>query len=265
MQEYNEIDQVIHQLCQIIAKVNRTFVPAKEDDSHTNLYFDSITNRIYGRWIESNTGDIIFSLDLFENKFQWFNSSFKELKSYSVNGKTSSELESEIEQDLLSFGLDAQGFKDELHFEITDYLFKNDAFLLLPKERLETWCKYRTLANVASMQVLGMVQREGEIRIWPHHFDTGIYAVIPEKIGIGFGLAMKDSVINEPYFYMSGYPTVRALDFSKISNLTYGEWITNSDWKGAVLSLGEIKNLSRSELDNVIEVFIKESVQWYLR
>jgi hypothetical protein len=265
MQEYNEIDQFIHQLCQIIAKVNRTFVPAKEDDSHTNLYFDSITNRIHGRWIKSNNGDVIFSLDLFEYKFQWFDTSFKELKSYSINGKTSSELESEIEQDLPSFGLDAQGFKDELHFEIPDYAFKKDAFLLLPKERLEVWCQYRAIANIASMQVLGTLQQKGEIRIWPHHFDTGIYAIIPEKIGIGFGLAMKDSVINESYFYLSGYPSTGELDFSKISSLTYGKWITNSDWTGAVLSLGEIKNLSRSETANVIDIFIKETVQWYLR
>jgi len=46
MQEYNNIGQIIHQLSQVLAKFNRTFVPKKEDEGHTNLYFGPISHRI---------------------------------------------------------------------------------------------------------------------------------------------------------------------------------------------------------------------------
>jgi len=45
MQGYNNIDQRIHQLCQIIAKVNQSFVPHEPDDNHNNLYLDSIEQK----------------------------------------------------------------------------------------------------------------------------------------------------------------------------------------------------------------------------
>lgn len=53
MRGYNHIDQHIYQLSQIIAKANRTFVQKKADDSHINLFYDSLSHRIYGRWIKS--------------------------------------------------------------------------------------------------------------------------------------------------------------------------------------------------------------------
>lgn len=37
------MEEKIHQLAQIIAKANRTLVPAQADDSHSNLYFDSLS------------------------------------------------------------------------------------------------------------------------------------------------------------------------------------------------------------------------------
>ena len=46
MQEYTQIDQLIHQLSQTVAEVNLTFVSQQEDDSHTYLFFDPISHRI---------------------------------------------------------------------------------------------------------------------------------------------------------------------------------------------------------------------------
>ena len=48
MQEYINTDRQLHWLSQVITKVNRSFVPAEKDDSHTNLYFDVIQKGIYG-------------------------------------------------------------------------------------------------------------------------------------------------------------------------------------------------------------------------
>ena len=63
------------------------------------------------------------------------------------------------------------------------------------------------------------LQTNVEARIWPHHFDTGIYAMPNEDIGLGFGLAMNDGLVGEPYFYLAAYKSEGAIDFiSKRSN-----------------------------------------------
>ena len=42
MHAYIKTDQLLHRLSQLIAKMNRQFVAKKEDDSHTNFYFDPL-------------------------------------------------------------------------------------------------------------------------------------------------------------------------------------------------------------------------------
>ncbi|PCJ66791.1 MAG: hypothetical protein COA58_04850 [Bacteroidetes bacterium] len=265
MQEYNKVDQQLHQLSQIIAKVNRTFVQKEEDDSHTNLYYDHVNGRIFGRWIEVERGSVVLSLDLRSFKFVWYDRLFKILKSYAIVGRTSMEIELEIESDLPDFRLSKDGFKEELHFKINDYSFINDSFELIEKQDLEVWRYWRNKANKACQQVLGALQQSSEIRIWPHHFDTGIYAIIPQNIGISFGLAMEDDMVDSPYFYMSGYPEKSSLDFSKVSDLSLGRWQTVGEWRGAVLPLKGINSLSCKETDNAIDAFIKEDLKWFLK
>jgi hypothetical protein len=261
MQGYNNIDQRIHQLCQILTKANRTFVPKQADDSHTNLYFDSISQRIYGHWIAGNKGKIIFSLNLGTFHFEWMNDELKVIQSHSILNKTSTEIEKGIAEVLSEIGLQENGFRNELHFEIAVYPFLNDAFTILDANHLKEWKAYRALANHASLDLLGIVQATSEIRIWPHHFDTGIYTEINNNLAIGFGLAMEDSMVGTPYFYYSAYGlNGYDIDYSNVSNLTTGKWFID-DWKGAVLPLTGLKN----DDSDIISIFIKEVTQWFLK
>ena len=264
MQEYTNTDQQIHQLCQIIAKANRSFVSSAEDDSHTNLFYDHIGGRIVGRWIDTDLGKVLLALQLESFKFVWFDTKFKEIKSYSIKGKTTVEIETAIESDLGFFKLGTKDFRDDLHFEIVSYPFKDNAFEQFNVNGLQLWRGFRDLANSASMKLLGMLQQESEIRIWPHHFDTGIYATVPNKVGIGFGLAMEDEMAGSPYFYMSAYPVSGNINYEKAAKLSVGKWINNEGWKGAILTFDELGTNSREEADRSIDRFIKETTQWYL-
>ena len=128
MQEYINIDQRVHQLSQIIAKANRTFVPSKPDDSHTNVYFDSVSHRIYGRWIKVGSTEIILALNLKSFTYEWVNKSLKTLQSHIIETKTISEIEESIANGLSDLGLNSKGFNDTLHFEIPKYSFVDSAF-----------------------------------------------------------------------------------------------------------------------------------------
>ena len=205
MFEYTFLDQQLHQLSQVIAKANRTFIPALEDDSHTNLAFDSLGKRILGRWINSESGKIMLTYQLTSQNFEWVDENYHIQLSVSSIGKTVSEIESEISYKLQDLNLDDSNFKDPMHYDIPEYSFKGQKIEPFSENQLNSWMHYRLIANEACHALLGHLAVNAEIRIWPHHFDTGLYVNVNSKLGIGFGLAMEDQMAGAPYFYMAGY------------------------------------------------------------
>jgi hypothetical protein len=264
LNNYTQTDQQIHTISQIIAKANRSFVAKEPDDSHTNLYFDPLGNRILGRWIETPSGKLILALNLSKLQLEWLNSSYQTLKSFQVVGKTIDAVEHEIEVHLPELGLNPEGFTDKLHFDIPEYDFANDVIRSINEQDLNQWKYYRELANQACESLLGYLQIDGEIRIWPHHFDTGIYVETNDGIGIGFGLAMADSLTNQPYFYMSGYKKDAAFEFKSLPKLSNGKWITSENWKGAVLTISDLEQIPEQNQMEVVRGFIRDSADWFV-
>ena len=264
MKELIKVDEHIHLLCQTIAKTNRTYVPKKEDDSHTNLYYDSVGDKITGHWIIQEERKLIFTLNLNEQIFEWMDDSLNVLKQYQFVGKTTEEFEAEIESDLPELGLNPNGFTDTLHFKITVYQFASDKFDKLNVEGLSEWKYFRKLADVMSYKFSGYLQIDTHSRIWPHHFDTGVYDLANKDMGIGFGLAMKDAMIDEPYFYMAAYPPRGRFHYKNLPSLTNGHWEV-SGWKGAVLSISKLKSLDFITQRDQLYTFIKETSKYFLQ
>ena len=158
-------------------------------------------------------------------------------------------------------GLKKEGFRDKLHFEIPVYPFLNDPFESFDLKSRDNWEYYRSMANLACSELIGYLQVVGEIRIWPHHFDTGIYVEPNGNTGLGFGLAMEDSMVGGPYFYFSGYRlNGEGFDYENAPHLVTGKWMISENWKGAVLPLSELKK----DDSRKISTFLKEVSQWFL-
>lgn len=265
MQEYNKTDQQLHWLSQTIAKANRTYVTTKPDDSHTNLYYDILDNRIVGRWINNGSDTIMLTLNLESLHFEWLNSAKEVIQSVASIGKVTSDIENELAAGLSNLHLKQAGFTNELHFQIPDYSFKGEVIQAINEDNMHQWKTYRKLANVLCGLVLGYLELEGEIRIWPHHFDTGIYVEMNKKMGIGFGLAMEDSMAGAPYFYLSGYHIHKTLTYNDLPALAEGRWEIGEHWKGAILPINELSSGIFEENRDSISNYLKRSINWYLR
>ena len=261
MQEYIDTDTYLHYLSQNIAKVNITCLPKKDDDSHTTLSFDPVYRSLAGRWITRGEIKLIFALDLLNSRYVWRDEYFSEWASISFEGKTESEVEAEINESIVSLFPEKAPLVSKLHFEIPEYGYGKSVLKAVSFETIMLWADCRRLANDACLSVLHALHRSDEIRIWPHHFDTGVYVDVNDRIGIGFGLAMADSMSESPYFYLSGYPKGDSLNFDDVPDLLQGEWIVNDSWKGAILSIMDIDaEYSSSQLN----VFLHTALQWYL-
>ncbi len=263
--KYTAIDQQLHVLSQPIAKVNRTFVPKQEDDSHTNLQFDAMGKRLSGRWVETPDGKIMCSLNLQTFDMEWLNDAQEVFHKTPTVGKIIVEVEQEMIPILQAFKLETKDFDRALHFKIPEYSFSKERIVKPDHDALQQWIQYRKLANDWCNAVLLYCKSSSEIRIWPHHFDTGVYTRPNENIGIGFGLAMEDQMVKCPYFYLAGYPTRNELNYDLKPELPFGQWEIGTFWKGAVLPLSILEGLIREEQDKLVESFLRPAIDWYLK
>ncbi len=258
MNKYTQTDQRIHYLAQILAKAGRTYVEKKDDDSHNNLGFVPAKNWLETHWIKSPKGKIKLVLRITDFCMLWLDETEEAFQVVSTVLKTQLEVENQLKKGIKEAGLNLDGFSDPMHFEIPEYTFLNQPFQMINRHNLDEWTQWRTLANEACEKVMHILDAEVPIRIWPHHFDTGIYVQVSEKLGIGFGLAMEDDMAGAPYFYMSGYPDQGSLDYSNVTELESGRWEVTNGFKGAILPLTEIEK-TNDELDRFIHICI----DWY--
>ncbi len=261
MENYNQTDQFIHQISQVLAKLGRTYVPEKDDDSHTNLYWEPLQKRLLGRWISTSKGNVLPAIKLEQLTFQWLTTQMKAIDEVSFENKRLTELEVLIEKTLISLGLNIKNFREPLHFDIPDYPFKNKPFNRFNLRDLEEWSIYRSLANHILKDIGSYLNLNSEVRIWPHHFDTGIYFQWTENSGIGAGLAMEDSLAGAPYFYISGYTGEKQINYDNVMPLTEGKWIKEGSWKGAILPVTHLKNKLSYQ---ITQDFFGETLQFFI-
>jgi hypothetical protein len=210
-----------------------------DDDSHTNLYWEPFKKRILGRWIKTPRGLLLPALNLEHTKFEWLDKQMEVITEVSL-----------LHRNYLP-----------LHFEIPDYSFKNIPIIEVEQQELSEWSYYRSLANHVLKDVGEHVQRDVEVRIWPHQFDTGIYYQWNNDLGIGSGLAMEDDSAGAPYFYISAYPGHDQIDYTKASTLSNGKWIKEGSWKGGILPINELIPESAMQ---TLEVFYRQALTFLL-
>jgi len=259
MEEYNNTDQLLHSLSQFIAKMNRQFLDKKEDDSHTNLYFDPLQGALLSHWLKTDIGPILFRLNLIDWSFEFLDSNFKLLHRIDLQLTKLSDLEAYITYGLELIGLDKKGYADPMHFQIPDYHLDDDVLKKNNPFQTQEWMALRSLANTACYQILGSMQSKGEVRIWPHHFDTGIYLKLSDHVNLGFGLAMLDDNWKNPYLYASAYDSQgESLSINPEENvLAAGKWITTENLKGAILDMREVKYSQEDRLQDYLCSFLK--------
>ena len=264
IERYSQTDRQLHQLSQVIAKANRTYVPAQSDDSHTNLSFDPWGHRLMGRWMPTEQGAWLLTFHLDTQVFDLYNAAFEVAGTVATVGRTLTEVEAEIEALLPQLGLDPEGFTADLHFEIPAYDLADQPIAPLDPQGLQPWQAFRTLANEASLHLLSHAQAQAEIRIWPHHFDTGIYFKAKPDLGVGFGLAMEDEMAGSPYFYLAAYPAQTTIRYQNLPASDFWHWETGEHWNGAILTLQQLAAYSSAEQKDRLATYLKTALHWMM-
>ena len=242
----------IHLAAQYLAAAGISFLEKRDDDSHTNLGYSSVDQQIRTRPL--NPSDDCLALDLTDFSLKWISDTVK--STFRLEGSKHMHVLSWIHDISQKSGIE-KAYEFAFHYELpygidADYTFSRNS------ELLELERKLRSLAQKIIQTVLSEFEMESEIRIWPHHFDTGALAVVPENpgISIGLGLAIPDSLVDQHYFYISGNRGHETIDPSQYKSLSEGKWITDG-FNGGVLAAGNVDEEKATQ-------FFQEAIHSYL-
>lgn len=222
----------MHLAAQYLAAAGISFLEKKEDDSHTNLGFSINEGNMSTHPLNDN-GDTL-SLNYRRFTLEWNSKNSK--SSLRLDKTTHTEVMKWIQITAEEANI-KKPFAYRFHYNLPyDEITSDFEFKLTDTNRLKELTHIRTLAQVTLETFLENHELESDIRIWPHHFDTGAFTMLDNDSGIsiGLGLAIPDAIVNDYYFYISGYRGHDGVDTSDFNSLTHGKWC-NDGFKGAIL------------------------------
>lgn len=223
----------IHFISQYLATAGKSFLEHRPDDSHTNVGFN-VKTKSFETW-ELNAKQLKLLFDLPNFELKWSTG-----PSLTLDGKTHAEVVEWLKTSSQQVGQN-KTYSFDLHYELPFEWNEGFVFQLDDSKELNRLIALRILANTALTAFLSTEKVQSDIRVWPHHFDTGGFVVLEDGSGksIGLGMAIPDSLVNDHYFYISGYRGHKSLDTNTFKNLSLGEW-KNEGFKGAVLPASSI-------------------------
>ncbi|MBU2904045.1 hypothetical protein KO529_04545 [Arenibacter algicola] len=232
------MENMMHLAAQYLATAGISFLEKKKDDSHTNLGFDANTGYLE-TWPLNDNGFKI-ALDYVQFSLHWISNDTTRMTIY-LDGKSHREIVKWIKEVTKTLGA-SKTYSYKLHYELPYGKMTDDFVFSKPlQDDLDKMLGYRKIAQRALESVVNKMMLSTTIRVWPHHFDTGGYEIIgtSNPIGVGFGMAIPDSIIDDFYLYTSGYKGHESIDTSEFDAITYGDWM-NEDFKGAVLPMKNV-------------------------
>lgn len=227
-----------HHAAQLLTRVARAYVPAKPDDSHTNLGWEPSQAMFVCRPTEP--GGFQLGLRLEELRLRLLGPGGEPEADFALPGRTLREASEWVAGQLAAKGLDGGSFDEPLHFEIPHHPVA-DGQAFSPDEGPAFGELSRYYSNAASLitKVANAQPGSSDVRCWPHHFDIATLITLrgagEDATTIGFGLSPGDGSYGQPYFYINPWP---APDSSKLPALDAGVHWHTEGFTGAIV-LGE--------------------------
>ncbi|WP_109302676.1 hypothetical protein [Aquimarina sp. AU474] len=227
----------MHIAAQYLAAAGISFLDKKDDDSHSNLRFNAQKGYLETRPL--NSSGCTIALDYNKFALYWLNNNNARL-SIHLDQKTHIDVLKWMEKVSKAMNME-KSFEYNLHYDLPYTVTDDYVFKLEDANKSQKLIELRTLAQSVIQDFLTNNQLDSEIRIWPHHFDTGAFAALEDETGIsvGLGMAIPDTMHDDYYFYISAYQGHDAVSTSGFKTLTHGNW-SNEGFKGAVLPLSGI-------------------------
>ena len=253
----------LHHAAQLVSAMGISYLPHAADDSHTNLgWIDGDVSALASHVVTATPPIQLavrpdpFALLVLEGG--------EPCDVFALHGRTVSEAETWVRQQLSARRLDAATYTLKKHYTIpphpVDGTAAFDASAASAFEQLRAW--YAD-ASVVIEALVAKTPNSSPVRCWPHHFDIATLIEVapktetaPQKT-ISLGMEPGDGYYAEPYFYASMYPSPSAVPQVALDG--GGTWHSH-EWIGAVLPGSRVSHEDqRAQLTAFVESAARES------
>jgi hypothetical protein len=234
----------IHLSSQYLAAAGKSFLENKDDDSQSNLAWHAASNSLVYRGLRK---EIQLTLNLKKGYLIWLQDGSIQAQ-MDAQKHTHKEIINWISLNAISLGID-RPYVFETNYEL-DYPKQEDSSMLsFNLTHASILAQTFTLAQNCFISFINTNELTSEIRVWPHHFDLGIYTEIKPNFSLGAGLAIPDSLENELYFYASGWYKGQSVETKNLPKLEIGAW--HQAWNGGTLK-------AANQTEESLEIFLNE-------
>lgn len=248
----------LHWACQIPSSVGTTLLPARDDDSQTNLEWMKTINLLAGEPVDGARGAIepaTLNLVLVDRKGTTS-------PTFNLRGKRYADgmrwMQEALEQ---SRGSPLSRPLRRRELDIPPHRVGDGAApFSAPEEHLQELARWFANADLLQREFAAQTPHASTVRCWPHHFDLGMLVSLEPAKGysgkaIGIGLSPGDNNYDEPYWYVNPYPAPSA---NSLPPLQAGQW-HDRGWVGAVLRGSELVRQEGSEQQAALGLFYLRS------
>lgn len=243
----------LHLAAQYLAVAAIHFVEKKADDSHTNLGWDAENLRLTSRFLADTSFQVGLNYQIFA--LEWLKAGTVE-DHFPLHQASHNAAVSWVSKKIAQAGIQGE-YHYSLHYDIPyNSLGEGFQYELVSEAEMQRLAQLLSLAQHRFLVFLEGAHLQSEIRVWPHHFDLGIYTEIDadQQLFLGSGLAVPDTLVDDLYFYTSGWKSGKSVAVSSFPSLSQGAWAAN--WDGGIMA-----STGKSASD--ISTFLNESLQLF--
>lgn len=238
-----EANAQLHHAVQFIAMAGKYLTPEKSDDSHTAMRWRPERHSYIGDLVEA---PVPFRVALQSLRFNLLilDEEMRKINELHLPGVTHGYAFAWLREQVVALGIDHTLLKKKMHYTIPEHpIDKCSPYRISNPEAFRQIAKLRTNAELLLDNLSRKYKNASEVRVWPHHFDSGLFIPFDEEVSksMGIGLAIADDLIDEPYLYVSLWSKDGIKLPASMPQLTDGSW-QSSSFKGAVLTYSTLSS-----------------------
>jgi hypothetical protein len=225
----------LHVAAQYLSAAGISFLEKKEDDSHTNLGWNSAKSSMETH-VFGNGNQL--AINLTTGYLEWLTNGL-ETESIDLQKNTHVSILAWI-REMAAKNEIKQAYNYQFHYELPYPVITDNDKLSFKVQALNELIALLDIGQNTFEAFLSENDLASPIRIWSHHFDLGIYTGLNSEnsLFMGAGLAIPDSLVDDFYYYAAAYNNGADIVTKNMTGLTIGDW--RSVWNGATLAANQI-------------------------
>lgn len=223
----------LHHAAQLATALGISYLPARGDDSHTNLEWLQEPGALASNPVPLGRSGLRVGVRVADLTMLVLTDTGAVRDFYPLDSHTLEQAAAWIRDRLRLAGLDTKRYTLERHYEIPPHAVATGASFHATRDALEQLALWFSNAAALFEDLRTSNPTADEVRCWPHHFDIATMITVTPGKTVGVGLEPGDVYYDEPYFYVNLHPSPKreALPNSLEGG---GTWHTHQ-WIGAVL------------------------------